>query len=57
MKLLVTLETDETGMIVAECPAVPGCVSLKGTLRPRRWRTFVRRPWGAWKPGRLTACR
>ncbi len=27
MKLLVTLERDETGMIVAECPAVPGCVS------------------------------
>jgi len=27
MKLLVTLETDETGMIVAECPAIPGCVS------------------------------
>jgi predicted RNase H-like HicB family nuclease len=27
MKLLVTLERDETGMIVAECPSVPGCVS------------------------------
>ena len=27
MKLLVTLETDETGMIVAECPSMPGCVS------------------------------
>jgi len=27
MKLLVTLERDETGMIVAECPAIPGCVS------------------------------
>jgi predicted RNase H-like HicB family nuclease len=27
MKLLVTLETDETGVIVAECPAIPGCVS------------------------------
>ncbi len=27
MKLLVTLEQDETGMIVAECPAIPGCVS------------------------------
>ena len=27
MKLLVTLERDETGMIVAECPAVPGCIS------------------------------
>jgi len=27
MKLLVTLERDETGMIVAECPVIPGCVS------------------------------
>jgi predicted RNase H-like HicB family nuclease len=27
MKLLVTLEPDETGTIVAECPAIPGCVS------------------------------
>jgi predicted RNase H-like HicB family nuclease len=27
MKLIITLERDETGMIVAECPAVPGCVS------------------------------
>jgi len=27
MKFLVNLERDETGMIVAECPAIPGCVS------------------------------
>ena len=27
MKLLVTLERDETGMLVAECPSIPGCVS------------------------------
>ena len=27
MKLAVTLERDETGMVVAECPAIPGCVS------------------------------
>lgn len=27
MKLLVTLERDETGMVVAECPSLPGCVS------------------------------
>lgn len=27
MKLAVTLERDETGMLVAECPAIPGCVS------------------------------
>jgi len=27
MKLLVTLERDETGMLVAECPAISGCIS------------------------------
>ena len=27
MKLPVVLERDETGMVVAECPAIPGCVS------------------------------
>jgi len=27
MKLPVTLERDETGMVVAECPAIPSCVS------------------------------
>ncbi|MBI4614537.1 MAG: type II toxin-antitoxin system HicB family antitoxin [Planctomycetes bacterium] len=27
MKFPVTLERDETGMVVAECPAIPGCVS------------------------------
>jgi len=31
MKLIVTLERDETGMIVVECPAIPGCVSQGGT--------------------------
>lgn len=27
MKLVVTIERDETGMYVVECPAIPGCVS------------------------------
>ncbi len=27
MRFIVTLERDETGVIVAECPAIPGCVS------------------------------
>ena len=27
MRLLVTLERDETGVVVAECPAIPGCIS------------------------------
>ena len=31
MKLPVTLERDESGMIIAECPAIPGCVSQERT--------------------------
>ena len=27
MKLVVTIERDETGMFVVECPSIPGCVS------------------------------
>ncbi len=27
MRLLITLERDETGMVVAECPSLPGCIS------------------------------
>jgi len=33
MKFLVNLDLDETGMIVAECPAIPGCVSQGRTER------------------------
>jgi len=31
MKLLVTLDRDEDGVWVAECPAIPGCVSQGGS--------------------------
>lgn len=31
MKVMITLERDETGMIVAECPSLPGCVSQGAT--------------------------
>lgn len=27
MKLRVTLEQDEDGMFIAECPSLPGCIS------------------------------
>ena len=27
MKLPVVIERDESGMYVAECPAIPGCIS------------------------------
>ena len=31
MRLIVTLQHDETGMIVAECPLIPGCISQGDT--------------------------
>ena len=31
MRFIVTMERDETGMIVVECPSIPGCVSQGGT--------------------------
>jgi predicted RNase H-like HicB family nuclease len=27
VKFIVNLQRDETGMLVAECPAIPGCIS------------------------------
>jgi len=27
MRFIVTMERDETGVIVVECPSIPGCVS------------------------------
>lgn len=27
MKFVITLSRDEDGMVIAECPAIPGCVS------------------------------
>jgi predicted RNase H-like HicB family nuclease len=33
MKFLVTLDRDEDGAWVAECPAVPGCVSQGATRK------------------------
>ena len=32
MRFLVTLEPDEGGWIVVECPALPGCVSQGRTV-------------------------
>jgi predicted RNase H-like HicB family nuclease len=27
MKFLITMHRDEDGMVIADCPAIPGCVS------------------------------
>lgn len=32
MKFIVTFTTDEDGWVIAECPALPGCVSQGKTL-------------------------
>jgi len=39
MKLLITLFQDEDGVIIAECPAVPGCVS-QGTTEQEALRNI-----------------
>ncbi len=31
MKLIVSLDQDEDGVWIAECPAIPGCVSQGST--------------------------
>ncbi len=31
MKFFVTVDRDEDGVWIAECPAIPGCVSQGGT--------------------------
>lgn len=31
MRFIVTMERDETGMFVVECPSIPGCVSQGNT--------------------------
>ena len=31
MKFLITIFQDEDGVFIAECPAIPGCVSQGGT--------------------------
>ena len=31
MKLMVTIDRDEDGVWVVECPSIPGCVSQGGT--------------------------
>ena len=31
MKLLVTMDRDEDGVWVVECPAIPGCISQGGS--------------------------
>jgi hypothetical protein len=56
MKLPVTLERDESGMIVAECPAIPGCVS-QGQTEEEALATSRRPSWAAWKFAPSRGCR
>jgi len=48
MKLLVTLEPDETGMLPA--------ASLRDARGPKPWKTFARPSPGVSKHARLMAC-
>ena len=44
MKFVITLEPDEDGVWVAECPAIPGCVSQGASREEAESRA---RKWGA----------
>jgi predicted RNase H-like HicB family nuclease len=39
MKFTVTIDRDESGMWVAECPSIPGCVS-QGKTKPAALRNI-----------------
>lgn len=32
MKFIITVSEDEDGMFIAECPAIPGCISQGKTM-------------------------
>jgi len=40
MKFIVTIERDEDGMFVVECPSIPGCVSQGKTEQDAEDSTF-----------------
>jgi hypothetical protein len=48
MKFVTTLERDEDGVWVVECPSIPGCVSQDALAR-KLYPTFARRLLLAWK--------
>jgi hypothetical protein len=43
MKLSITLDRDEDGIWVAECPAIPGCVS-QGKTKPEALKNIKEAP-------------
>lgn len=55
MKFVTTLERDEDGVWVAECPSIPGCVSQEET-RDEALPTSVRPLPPAWKSAPNAAC-
>jgi len=60
MKFMTTLERDEDGVWVAECPSIPGCVS-QGKSREEaldniREAISARRSPPAWKSGLNEEC-
>jgi len=40
MKFTVTIDRDETGVWVAECPSIPGCVS-QGRTKPEALKNIM----------------
>jgi len=56
MKFQVTIDRDEDGVWIAECPAIPGCVS-QGANRKEALRNIEEAISFAWRCGLSEGCR
>ena len=55
MKYLVTIDRDEDGIWIVECPAIPGCVSREAQER-KLWKISKKRSSCVWKFELKWAC-
>jgi len=55
MKLTVSLDRDEDGVWIVECPSIPGCVS-QGSTREEALENIKKRSNFAWKFERNKVC-
>jgi len=55
MKFLVTVDRDEDGAWVVECPSVPGCVS-QGKTKPEALGNIKEAIWVVWRCGQNAGC-
>ena len=56
MQFIISIDRDEDGIWVVECPSIPGCVS-QGTTKEEALDNIQDASAHAWKPVPSTACR